>query len=277
MEKIKKLISFRLTGKFAHFKKFYTNSSSLTYLIPPRTTIIGLLASILKMPRDSYYVDFNIEEFRISVAVSDGCKIKKNMQSVNYLHYKYHPFLCNMFFKEKNDDKKKKENESTPAFHGPNKLELLMPDSLQNSISYHVYVGTTSDKGLRILNEIIDSISNNNYGYGVYLGQRQFRGQIEGMRIYEENDLNFFEFAESLNSIALLENSELDLSDSEVNIITDQMPLNMEKVNNKKGEHDGRQLQQIKRFVYEKEGKTIHGRFKNCWKVDDKIISFFET
>ena len=152
-----------------------------------------------------------------------------------------------------------------------------MPDSFENFISYDVYVGATSGEGVCLLNELADSISNNNFGYGIYLGQRQFRGHIDEVRSYEENELIFLESAGTLNSIALLENAELDLSDSDVNIITDQMPLNMERVVNKKGGYDGRQLQQIKRVVYEKEGKTIYGKFNNCWKIDDKIISFFET
>ncbi|KPA09783.1 CRISPR-associated protein Cas5 domain protein, partial [Candidatus Magnetomorum sp. HK-1] len=40
---ILKILSFRLNGRFAHFRKFYTNSSSLSYFVPPRTAIIGML------------------------------------------------------------------------------------------------------------------------------------------------------------------------------------------------------------------------------------------
>ena len=48
-----KIIVFDIKGKFAHFRKFYTNSSSLTYGIPPRTAICGILAAILGLERDS--------------------------------------------------------------------------------------------------------------------------------------------------------------------------------------------------------------------------------
>jgi CRISPR-associated protein Cas5h len=83
-----KLLSFEIRGRFAHFRKFYTNSSSLSYFIPPRTTIIGMLGAILQYDRDSYYDIFNENDFRISVAVTSNVKIKKQMQCMNYLHHK---------------------------------------------------------------------------------------------------------------------------------------------------------------------------------------------
>ena len=38
------LVAFTLAGPMAHFRKFYTTTSALTYLFPPRTTLMGLVA-----------------------------------------------------------------------------------------------------------------------------------------------------------------------------------------------------------------------------------------
>ena len=43
-----------LCGKFAHFRRFYTNSSSLSYPIPPPSTIRGLVAAALGLEPDEY-------------------------------------------------------------------------------------------------------------------------------------------------------------------------------------------------------------------------------
>ena len=86
---IEKIIMFKLSGKFAHFRKFYTNASSLSYLIPPRTVIIGLIASILKIPRDEYYDIFNEDNLKVSVCIPKNLEIRKQTQSLNYLHNKY--------------------------------------------------------------------------------------------------------------------------------------------------------------------------------------------
>ena len=48
-------IGFDVTADFAHFRKVGNNSAKPSYRIPPRTTVAGLLAGILGMPRDSYY------------------------------------------------------------------------------------------------------------------------------------------------------------------------------------------------------------------------------
>lgn len=62
-----KFLVFDLKGKFAHFRKFYTNSSSLSYLVPPRTVIEGMVAAILGFERDSYYDMFSAENLLVAV------------------------------------------------------------------------------------------------------------------------------------------------------------------------------------------------------------------
>ena len=77
-----KVLIFDLKGPFAHFRKYYTNSSSLSYSFPPRTTIIGLVAGLLGFERDSYYESFNDD--KCMVAVSIRALIRKIMQTMNY-------------------------------------------------------------------------------------------------------------------------------------------------------------------------------------------------
>lgn len=62
-----KLVKFNISGDLAHFRKPFSNISRLTYLIPPRMTVAGLLAGILGMDRDSYYDIFSKDNFRMSV------------------------------------------------------------------------------------------------------------------------------------------------------------------------------------------------------------------
>lgn len=78
-----KMIVFDLEGFMAHFRKFYTNSSSLSYAFPPRTTIIGLVAGILGLSRDSYYDMFSSE--KCNIALSIKVPVRKLVQTVNYL------------------------------------------------------------------------------------------------------------------------------------------------------------------------------------------------
>jgi CRISPR-associated protein Cas5h len=70
-------------GRLAHFRKFYTNSSSLSYSVPPRTTAVGMIAAILGMGRDSYYNLFSKEN--LHVGVRKLCETRRIIQSLNYM------------------------------------------------------------------------------------------------------------------------------------------------------------------------------------------------
>lgn len=47
-----KLVSFKLSGRFGHFLRAEGGSSAPSYLIPPRTAILGILGAILGLPKD---------------------------------------------------------------------------------------------------------------------------------------------------------------------------------------------------------------------------------
>jgi CRISPR-associated protein Cas5h len=50
------VVRLLLRGKFAHFRRFYTNSSSLTYPIPPPTVIRGIVGAALGLAPGEYPV-----------------------------------------------------------------------------------------------------------------------------------------------------------------------------------------------------------------------------
>ena len=261
-QNILKLLSFRVSGQFAHFRKFYTNASSLSYLIPPRTVIMGMFASILRYERDSYYEVFRPEKFKISTAVTPGTWIKKKTQSLNYLHPDYYRFLCKGTGKAK-------------GMHGQCKLELLMPDS--KTIDYTIYVGVVADDSLKLLDDLEARILQRDFGYGVYLGQRQFKADINYIQSYPKEVIRFTESVEYTDSLCLQENGEPDMTDDrnlDTHMVVDQMPIHMEKEKIKG--NTGRVTHTVKRVLHEKSGKRIFGKFKNGYQINDKIITFYE-
>lgn len=46
------LINFRLSGRFAHFLRADASASALSYPIPPRTVILGIMGAVLGLPKD---------------------------------------------------------------------------------------------------------------------------------------------------------------------------------------------------------------------------------
>lgn len=77
------VLIFDIQGKFAHFRKFHGNNTAMSYSIPPRTTIIGILAAIIGEEKDSYYQRFRSEHLPVGIRVLGD--IKKSFHRLNYL------------------------------------------------------------------------------------------------------------------------------------------------------------------------------------------------
>ncbi|MEA4967835.1 MAG: CRISPR-associated protein Cas5 [Bacteroidaceae bacterium] len=77
------VISFDISGKIAHFRKYYTNNTALSFSIPPRTSIMGILAAICGLQRDSYYDLFSSNNIDIGIALLT--KTKKTIHRLNLL------------------------------------------------------------------------------------------------------------------------------------------------------------------------------------------------
>jgi len=84
----KKVLVFDVFGDYAHFRRIYTTTSPLTYLIPPRTALCGLIGAILGLSKDEneYLSYFTIDIAKIGLRVLNP--IKKIVISENLIHTK---------------------------------------------------------------------------------------------------------------------------------------------------------------------------------------------
>ena len=62
-------LSFTVSAPVAHFRKVETSTTRLTYGLPPRTTINGMLAAMLGLEVNSYYELFNLTNSALSINV----------------------------------------------------------------------------------------------------------------------------------------------------------------------------------------------------------------
>lgn len=146
-----------------HFRRFYSNSSALTYSIPPRTTICGLLAGILGMERDSYYDLFSIDNCDIAVALRSP--IKKQIHKLNLL-----------MVKSDNDLNGSQE------FHSQTPTEMILPANIRTDVlHYQIWV---HHRQKAIMNTLHAVLGQGHYGYGslftpVSLGLAYHLGWLE--------------------------------------------------------------------------------------------------
>jgi len=232
-----KILVFNISGKFAHFRKFYTNSSSLTYIIPPRTVVMGILGSILEKSRDEYYTLFSPDKCKLSVSLKS--KVKKHFESLNYLHKNAHTQIP---------------------------LELLVPLNKNDSLRYNIYV---YHKNNHIIEELKTRIENNITGYGIYLGQRQFRAYFDGLVLLSDYEYISGPINSEITTVTWADNIELDF----------KQPFELERfkiLSNYKKINSGREPDNMIEIIYPVKNSTS-GKFKEIIKLkyNNEMISFF--
>lgn len=195
------ILSFDLVGKFAHFRKYYSNSTALSFTIPPRTTLIGLLAGILGREKDSYYEEFTSDKIRLTLAVKSP--MKKSFHRLNFL---------------------KIISKTTENFRGVNgriqtPFEIVQPvDIREQSIRFRIYV-TCSEKGISTYNEVKNRLLGEEKIFNTSMGIAPFSAAIKNIRVYRsENIKEIFVENEFINidSVVLSESvQELKFEKSE--------------------------------------------------------------
>lgn len=75
----KKTLVFDIWGDYAHFKKIYVTTSALTYSLPFKTTIYGLVGAIIGLDnkKNSYLNYFNEKNCQLAIQVINPVKIQR--------------------------------------------------------------------------------------------------------------------------------------------------------------------------------------------------------
>ena len=164
MSEVNRLLVFDICGPMAHFRKFYTNSSSLSYSFPPRTVVMGMIAALVGWERDSYYERLNSNNFLIAVSIRSP--FRRIMQTVNYLRTKGVGEL----------------NGSAGGTQVP--LEILVPAKTEKRLCYRIYFWH-QDCGL--MDEISERLKQNASVYPAYLGLTEFIAHTSFVVDYQVN------------------------------------------------------------------------------------------
>ncbi len=234
---IKRVLVFNIQGKFAHFKKFYSNKSSLTYKIPPRTVLMGMIASILQYSRDSYYdiLDSNRAKFGVKI-IRPGIP---HFECMNYL---------------------KEDGNHTQV-----RLELLVPKN--DIIEYQVFF---THEDIELMKELEERIKESNFGYGLFLGQRQFRATAEYVKVVKETHITLLkEYEGKIGTLTFKDNIKQLKVDGYARLSMDNMAVSFKKV------EEGRAPERMAKVCFDEEGNSISGIFYEVLKIEESYISFF--
>lgn len=233
---LENLISFDLCGKVAHFRKFYSTSSALTHTIPPRTTILGILAAIIGEYRDTYYE--NMDDLLIGIQVISP--MKKIFQKFNFL---------------------KIDNKNIDQFAGiaPNRtqtsVELIIPINIrEEDLKFRVFVGV-KDKHHEKYQKLVEYLKTEQNEFGTTLGLAHLIGYIENVIEYKSFEKNVTN--DVLISTAILAKQVKDFTTRNISIEQDNFPLRMKKNSDLNAKVITRIASDVQSLVYSIDGQSF--------------------
>ena len=144
-----RMVIFDISGYMAHFRRFYSSVTPLTYHFPPRNTVTGILACILGYDRDSYYETFSRDKSRIAVALRTA--VRRVMLPTNYL----------------DTDQITLQRLRGIGNRVPTRMEYLLAVPPLEYVSYRIFV-THRDQFL--LNQLACRLADRRFTYPVSLG-----------------------------------------------------------------------------------------------------------
>lgn len=217
-----RVIVFDIWGDYAHFRKFYTTTSPLTFDFPPPPTVWGMLGAILGKDKQEYLKIFNSEKTNVAIRLMKP--VKKIRMGVNLVNTK-----GSIWWLED-----RKEGARTPI-----RFELL------KNPRYRIYISHSEET---IMEDLLDSLQNHKTFYTLSLGLSefiadfQFIGALEG----EETQGRKAEFFTVLPLRKIqLEDFYLDEGRK---YLRERIPISMK---------DNREVDQYDDVIYEAEGRSI--------------------
>lgn len=183
------ILSFDIVGKFAHFRKYYANNTAMSFSLPPRTTVIGIIAAAMGLPKDSYYEEFKSENIRIGICILS--QIKKSFHRLNFLK-----------IKGISDFRGKEQHIQTP-------FEIVSGiNPAKDEVRYRIFV-SAYETGNDFFEKIKTTFLNKKFVYSATLGIANFLAKIDNVRLYSDDSIVFSEIKNkfvTINSACLSEN-----------------------------------------------------------------------
>jgi CRISPR-associated protein Cas5h len=178
------ILSFKIKGKLAHFRKYYANNTAFSFTIPPRTALMGIIAATMGKQKDTYYEEFASENLKLGIRVLSP--LKKGFHRLNFLSLKS---TGDMAKKWSSDFRGEGGRIQTP-------FEVVSGWNIgKDDVVFQVFV-TNNESG----NEVFDSIKNHflykEPVYNLSFGTANFNASISEIEVLPPDSIEVVESRE---------------------------------------------------------------------------------
>ena len=243
----KEILIFDISSEYGHFRKYNTTTSPLTYSIPTRTAIAGVLGAILGMEReisDGVYPEgaIPVQEFfskeNSDIAVQIINPVKKENIAINLINTK------------------KSFYDLTKAGRTQIEFELL------KDLRFRIYLSLNGKQ--ETFNELVDRIKMKNHHFSPYLGLAQFTASIDFVEktqaeILENSKKEYIEIITAVNLSKIEDENPIEFDYSAM-YSANNMPIEMNR---------NREVQEYSEVLIEKTGQPIKTKIEKYYKIEN--------
>jgi CRISPR-associated protein Cas5h len=225
-----KVLVFNVWGEYAHFRKYYTTTSPLSYSIPPRTAVTGFIGAILGLGKEKYLKHFTKKQAFIAVRLLNP--VKKVRISENLI-----------------------DTKSAIRMHLIKNRTQIRFEFIKDP-KYRLYFYHT-DEGLYALtkNLLADhkSIYTPYLGISEHIANFEFIGEINTQKSFSED------FVE-VDSVIPEDPTNKIGFETNLEYFSETMPIEMDF---------DRTVVEYKNIMFERNGHRIKAKLKEFWELDN--------
>lgn len=243
----KEILIFDISSEYGHFRKYNTTTSPLTYSIPTRTAIAGVLGAILGMEReisDGVFPEgvIPVQEFfskqNSDIAVQIVNPVKKENVGINLINTK------TSFY------------DLTKAGRTQIEFELL------KDLKYRIFVSLIENSD--VFHDLVERIKIKNHHFSPYLGLAQFTANIDFVektqaKLFENSKKEYIDIITAVN-LSKIENENPIEFDYSAMYSANNMPIEMNR---------NREVQEYSEVLIEKNGQPIKTKVENYYKIEN--------
>lgn len=228
------VLVFDIWGDFAHFKRFYTTSSPLTFSFPPPPTVKGILGAIIGCDKEEYLKVFSRDKCSISIQILNS--IKKIRLGLNYINTK--------------------GNYWRPVKKGDHEARTQIPSEFIKNPAYRIYV---SHRDPNVFNKLVDNIKMHKTFFTLSLGLSELLCDFRYVGVSEFTEK--YDNLVNISSVIPLPIITGDVIFKEGHkYYKERIPLDM---------NPDRVVEIYEDVLYEAQGNKIEVRVKNYWEGED--------
>lgn len=225
-----KVLVFDVWGEFGHFRKHYTTTSPLSFSIPPRTAITGMVGAIIGLGKDEYLQHFSKNEANIAVKIINP--IKKTRIAENLI------------------DTKKAQMMSRIKNRTQIRFEVL------KDVKYRIYFSHTSEELYNKLHQFLKehkSVYTLCLGLSEHIANYEFIGEMEAESEFADSEVE-------IHSI-IPERELVNINfESDKEYFSETIPIEM---------LSNREVVEYGKVLFERNAKSILANVNNVWRLEN--------